>query len=335
MSKEDILGKLDPKTRKRYEAASDPETIRLPLASVGLTDALGGGIGMGRLTTVFGNPSAGKSLLLMQSIGIWQKMGLTCAWGDSEMSYEKPWARRLGVDTDELILIQKRSVGAMTDEVVPLMKAGIDVVVIDSISDLLPEAFVDEKGEMNEFAKQKQIGAHAKSISIMTNALRYVNDKTALVYLSQTTTDLSGMYPIQIPMGGKKVTFASSQMIKLNSTKTDIKKDSVVVGDNVFEEPNRREVEYTVDKNKLAPAHKVGRYVARFEGPVVGIDREDELVRLAQRYGVIEGSTWLSFEDEKHQGRPNFTEAVKENPELFNRIQTKLHLVKTGELPDE
>lgn len=331
----DFLEKLDPKTRKRIEVAQNIETVRLPMASVGLTDALGGGIGRGRFTTIYGNPSAGKSLLCMQSIAMWQEEGLNCAWLDSEMSFEAKWARRLGVDTSELILVQKRSVGAATDEVIPLIKAGLDVLVIDSISDLLPEAFVDEKGELKEFDKQKQIGAQARSLAIMINALRYVNDNTAIILLSQTTTDLSGMYPIQIPQGGKKVGFASSQIIKLNSTKTDIKKDSVVVGDNVYEEPNRREVEYTVEKNKMAPAHKTGRYVARFEGPVVGIDREDELVRLAKRYGVLEGSTWLSFEDVKHQGNENFAKALKADPELFHRIQQRLHLVKTGELPDE
>lgn len=335
MGIEDFLGKLDPKTRKRIQSAQNTETIRLPLASVGLTDALGGGIGAGRITTVFGNTSAGKSVLMQQSIGKWQRQGLMCAYADSEMTYDKDWAARLGVDNDELILIQKRSVGSMTDEVIPLIQAGLDVLVIDSISDLLPEAFVDEKGEMKQFEKQKQIGAHARSISIMLNALHYVNEKTAIICLSQTTTDLSGMYPVQIPMGGKKLGFASSQIIKLNSTKTDIKKDSIVVGDNVYEEPNRREVEYTIEKNKMAPAHGVGRYTVRFQGADVGIDREDELVRLAQRYGVIEGSTWLAFEDVKFQGRPNFTEALKDDPALFNRIQKRLHLVKTGELLGE
>jgi RecA/RadA recombinase len=331
----DFLEKLDPKTRKRIQTAQNTETIRLPLASVGLTDALGGGIGAGRVTTVFGNTSAGKSVLMQQSIGQWQEQGLICAYGDSEMTFDKKWAARLGVDNDELILIQKRSVGAMTDEVVPLIQAGIDVLVIDSISDLLPEAFVDEKGEMKQFEKQKQIGAHARSISIMLNALHYVNEKTAIICLSQTTTDLSGMYPVQIPMGGKKLGFASSQIIKLNSTKSDIKKDSVVVGENVYEEPNRREVEYTVEKNKMAPAHGVGKYTVRFQGSEVGIDREDELVRLAKRYGVIEGSTWLAFEDVKHQGGENFSKALKADPDLFGRIQSKLHLVKTGELPNE
>lgn len=333
----DLLENLDPKTRKRFITAQQQETVRLPLASVGLTEALGGGIGAGRLTTIYGNTSAGKSALCLQSIGMWQAQGLTCAYVDSEMTYDKEWSAKLGVDNDELILIQKRSFGAAFDTVKPLVKAGLDVLVVDSISDLLPEQFVDEKGEIKDFAGQKQIGAHARSTSIFINGLHYINEKTALIALSQTTTDLSGMHPVQIPMGGKKLGFASSQIIKLKSSGKDANlKDEVAVGERMFEEFVGRRVEYTVEKNKMAPAGRTGTYNIYFDGDEIGIDRTAELVDLAERYGVVEksGNAWFKYQGVAHNGKPALTKHVKENPEVFSLMMQELHTMRTGELLD-
>jgi recombination protein RecA len=333
------MGKLDPKTAKRYITAQETNLIKYPLASTGLTRALGGGIGAGRITLVYGNTSSGKSVLMMQTIGMLQKMGKVCAWVDAEDSYEKSFAARLGVDNDELILIQKKSFGAITDAIVPLLRAGIDMIVIDSISDALPEVFVDKDGSVVEFDKQKQIGAHARSCTMMVNAVHYENEKTAVVLISQTTTKIEATFVKQVPHGGQKVPFASSQIIKLTSSSTEKqqKTGDVYIGDFIFQRPIGRTVEYYIEKNKLGPQSQKGAYDLYYAGNDIGIDRIGEIFDDAVTYGVIGSkprSAWLDVEGETIQGRDSVIKKMKDDDELLHTIEKKVNLVITGEISD-
>src|SRR4051812_48537701 len=107
----DRIAKQNSGIASQIKSASQTEIVRLPLASYGLTKALGGGIAKGRVTTIYGTESSGKSLLMQQSIGRWQKEGLTCAWVDAEGSYDKEFCARLGVNNDEIGIIDSRSSG--------------------------------------------------------------------------------------------------------------------------------------------------------------------------------------------------------------------------------
>jgi len=335
---DDLLANVNIKGKVKdiYKRGNEVSKIMYPTASVGLTEALGGGFGAGRQSVVYGNTSAGKSALLMSSIGMWQEMGLTCAYLDSEMTFDEKFARDLGAEPDDLILLQTKSFGKAADQVVPLIKAGLDILVIDSISDLLPEQFLDEKGEMKDYEKQKQIGAHARSTSIFINALHYVNDKTALIMLSQTTTDLSGMYPKQIPMGGKKLGFASSAIVKLSSSSTakEQLKANVDVAGRKFEEPVGRTVEWIVEKNKMGVAHGAGEYQLLYRdselGPV-GINRQAEMVDLALKYGVVtQAGAWTKYDGQNYSGKPGFLKHLRENPDVFETILTELQAARNG-----
>lgn len=329
---------ISSKVKSQFKTASETQNIIYPLASVGLTDALGGGIGAGRLTTVYGNTSSGKSTLMLSSIAQWQDMGLTCCYVDSEMTYSKDYAASLGVDNDNLILLQTKSFGKANDQIVPLIKAGLDILVIDSVSDLLPEQFLDDKGEIKEFEKQKQIGAHARSTAMLINSLHYVNEKTALIVLSQTTTDLSGMYPIQIPMGGKKLLFGSSQVIKLTSSNSDNKmiKGQVFSNGKAFEENIGRKVEYKVEKNKMAAQGRTGLYDLYFDGEDLGIDFIGEAVDIATKYDIVQAAgAWMKYGDKSYQGRKGMVAFFKENPEEFNDLKTAIFALKNGGVIDE
>jgi RecA/RadA recombinase len=142
---------------------------------------------------------------MLQSIGEWQKQGLTCAYVDAEGTFSDEFAQRLGVNTEDLILIQKKSFGAVTDGVVPLLQAGVDILVIDSISLDAARGLRGQRRRVQEFDRMKQIGAHAKSTSIMINALHYSNVKTSIVIISQTTTKIENTYTKQVPHGGVKL----------------------------------------------------------------------------------------------------------------------------------
>lgn len=339
MNLNEFLAGLDPKTAKRIRTAQETEVERLELASYGITKALGGGIAKGRITLIYGNQSSGKSLLMQESIGkIWQPQGLVCAYADVEAAYDKEWTARLGVDNEELILIQSKSSGRLEAELVPLIKNNIDVVVIDSISDIMPEVFIDKSGEMNGQADRKQIGAHAKAITALINGLLFANENTAIVLLSQTTTKIESTYVKQVPHGGQKALFAASQIVKLTSSNTDAKqiKGEHWVGNMVFEEPIGRKVEGLVEKNKLGRQHTTFEYDMYYGGKSVGIDMIGEVIDEAIKYDIIvKGGAWFKFNEFKWQGRPMVVSYFKDNPDMLESVKKEIHLRETGVLLDE
>lgn len=329
----DFLAHLDPKLAKKIQKASEVEKVLYPTASRTLNHALGGGIGKGRMTLIYGNTSSGKSVISMQSIGKWQKKGLVCAYADVEGTFDPTFAERLGVDCDQLILIDKRSTGQVTDEAIPLLEAGIDILVIDSVSVLIPEVFVDADGGIKAFGDMKQIGAHAKSVSIMINALLYANQKTSVIWLSQTTTKIENTYTKQVPHGGVKLPFACSQIIKLTSSATEANqiKGQVFQGNKIMELPIGRPVEVVVEKNKLGPQSREGKYNLYYDGPFVGIDAVDELVTLAEGFGAVRKSgAWYYFEEQQWQGKKAFVAALREDPELEAAVEAELALAVNG-----
>ena len=336
---QEFLAGLDPKTAKRIKTAQETEVVRLETASYGMTKALGGGIARGRITLVYGNQSSGKSLWAQQSIGkIWQPQGLVCAYADVEGAYDKEWAAKNGVDNDELILIQSKSSGRLEKEIVPLIRNGIDVVVIDSISDIMPEVFIGKDGAMNEQQDRKQLGAHAKAITALINGILYENKDTAIVLLSQTTTQIEQTYVKQVPHGGKKTLFASSQIVKLTSSNTDNKqiKGELYVGDMVFEEPIGRHVEGIVEKNKLGKQHGTFEYDMYYAGKNVGIDTLAEVIDEAIKYDVIKKTgAWFAYNDYKWQGRTMVVNFFKENPDELENVKAEIHTRETGEVTDE
>lgn len=337
MNLEDYLARLDPKTAKRVLTAQAVNLVRLKTASITLNDALGGGIGKGRVTLTYGPPSSGKSLLWMHSIANWQKEGLICAWIDVEGTYEKEFAAKIGVDNDNLILIQKKSFGAITDEIMPHIRAGIDVLVIDSVSDALPEVFIDGDGSAVEFDKMKQIGAHAKSCTMMLNAIHYENFETAVVLISQTTTKMENNYVRQAPHGGQKILFGSSQIIKLTSSNTEKqqKMGRILRGDRLVEIPIARHVEAYVEKNKIGPQSQKAEWDLYYAGNFIGIDYVGEVFDMALDFGIITGKGWFEYNGVKTQGRDNFIDRLREDDVEFKQLEDELHMMKTGEVPIE
>lgn len=333
---EDFLATIDPKTAKRIKTAQETEIERLPLASYGLTEAIGGGVAKGRVAIFYGNQSAGKSLLMQQSIGeVWQPAGIVCAYVDVEGAYDKQWGARIGIKNEEMILIQSKSSGKIEKELSPLITNKIDVVIIDSISDIMPEAFVDTKtGEINDQAARKQMGAQAKAITSIVNGLLYLNEATAIILLSQTTTEIGQTYVKQIPHGGKKVLFAASQIVKLTSSNTDSKaiKGEHWVGSKVFESPIGRRVEGVVEKNKLGKQSNSFEYDMYYSGPEVGIDKIAEVIDEAIKFDVIEKKgAWMNYKGTQYQGRANVVQWIKSEPDAIEEVVAEVAKVKSGE----
>ena len=122
---EDVLAKLDSKTRSRVKSAVDVQLERQETPSIGLNLALRGGLGYGRQVLVWGNKSAGKSSFCLQMIGLAQKQGKTCAWIDAEHSYSKDWAQELGVNSEKLIYSPAKTVNDMVDVAIKIGRAHV------------------------------------------------------------------------------------------------------------------------------------------------------------------------------------------------------------------
>lgn len=335
---EAFLATLSPEIAKNVRTAATTETIRYPLASKGLTRRLGGGITAGRITTIYGNTSAGKSALVTESVGkLWQPAGLVCAYADVEGTYTKEWGARLGVDNDRLILVGGKSSGKLEKNIRPLLEGGIDILVIDSISDIMPEVFFDKHGNLNDGDDRKQVGAHAKAITSLINGIHYYNHKTAVILISQTTTSLANMYPEQIPHGGKKTEFGSSVMIRLNSSnsaKAPIM-GYIQQGDRLIQSPVGREVNAYLKKNKTGTPFTEWNYNFYYDGPKVGVDGVKETIDIGIELGVLQSSgAWISRPStgEKWNGTNKMQEALRADPSVQESIDKEIHMVDTGEV---
>ena len=321
---EDFISKLAPAQKRELQFASDAKVELLPLASRTLTKALGGGIRRGTVTTIYGNPSAGKSMLAMQSIAMWQKQGLVCGYIDVEQTFDPIFAQKLGVDTDKLILSGSKSGARVTNTATMWLENNIDALVIDSVSDILPEVFVDKDGTVKDAEDTKQIGAHAKAITGMINSLHYANNNSAIILLSQTTTKIENTYVQQIPHGGKKIEFASAQMIQLTSSATDAKQIKGLhrEGDILVERPIGRHVDALVKKNKVGPQSGTASYDIYYGGENIGIDSIGELFDLAVEALVItKGGAWYNYGDLKWQGRPSALDAIRNDEDLQKELE--------------
>ena len=328
MTLEDVMARLNPKTLARVHQASEVVVEKQEVPSLGLDLALRGGIGYGRQTLVWGNKSAGKSSFCLQLIAKAQNDGKVCAIIDAEHSYDPEWAARLGVDNEQLIHSPIKTIADMTDVGVDLMKNGVDLIVVDSISSLLPSSYFSKDDELKGLDGTKQIGSAARDLANAVQMLNYSNTNTALVLISQVRNQISSYGAAMKPTGGHAVMFFSSTSIKLwSSPREDAQRmEKRHVGDKLFNVPVAREVTWTIDFNKIGPPTQVGSYMFYYDGDEVGIDNYGETIVLAEKYGVIsKAASWYIIYDEKLQGEAKAAQYLRDNPEVFQKVVTELN----------
>ena len=321
---DDILAKLDPKTRNRVTAAQDVVVQKQLTPSIGLNMALKGGLGYGRQALIWGNKSAGKSSFCLQMIALAQQEGKTCAWIDAEDSYDPEWAEHLGVDSSSLIHSKAKTVNDMVDVATKLMDAGVDVIVVDSISALLPAIYFEKDGnELKDLQDTKQIGAEAKDMTHAVKMLNYANKNTLLVLISQQRNQFGSMHASHIPTGGMAVKFFSSTVIKLWSSEAEANaiKAGVKVGDKIIEQRVGRPVNWIIDYNKLGPPNLSGQYDFYYQGESLGVDRVGETLDVAEMCGIVEkGGAWYTVNGERFQGRAKAVAYLRDNPEVVGTL---------------
>ncbi|NBP03696.1 MAG: hypothetical protein EBU90_27085 [Proteobacteria bacterium] len=329
MEIEEILAGLDPKTRKRVQIATEVDNQKQKTPSIGLSLALKGGFGYGRQVLVWGNKSAGKSSFCLQMIGMAQKEGKTCAWIDAEDSYDPEWANKLGVDSSKLIYSPAKSVNDMVDVATQLMEANVDIIVVDSISALLPAIYFEKDStDLKKLEDTKQIGAEAKDMTHAVKMLNYANKNTLLVLISQQRNQFGSMHASHIPTGGMAVKFFSTTVVKLWSSEAEANaiKAGVKVGDKIIEQRVGRPVNWIIDYNKQGPPNLSGQYDFYYQGEAIGIDQVGETLDVAEMYGLIEkGGAWYTIGKERFQGRAKALEYLKSNEEVVNDLREKIY----------
>lgn len=276
--------------------------------SLSIDNVLGvGGFPKGRIIEIYGPESSGKTTLALQAIAECQKAQGKCAFIDAEHAIDPKYAKALGVDVDELILSQPDSGEQALEIAEVLIKSGaIDLIVIDSVAALVPQAELD--GEMGD----SNIGLHAR---LMSKAMRKLagtmsaNNCTA-IFINQLREKVGVMFGNpEVTTGGRALKFYSS--IRLEVRKGEpIKNGSDVIGNKV---------NVKCAKNKVAPPFK-SCTVEIYYGE--GISHLSEIVALGVEYGIIEKSgSWYSYKGEKvGQGAESVRAFLKANPEIDSEI---------------
>lgn len=330
---EEALAQLDPKIRKRLGTGVGIKTEMQPTPSPGLNRALGGGFPYGRQVLLWGSKSSAKSSLCLQTIAMAQKDGKLCAWIDAEMSYDEEWAKKLGVDTSQLIYSEARSVNDMVDVGVALLQAGVDIIVIDSISSLLPAVYFEKDSEeLKSLENTKQIGAESKDLKHAWLMLNYANnrEKPALIIaISQARNNISAMYTQSVPTGGLTTQYMSSTIVKLFSSTSDANaiKAKLPIGDKLIEQKVGRKIRWEVTNSKTSAPGDSAEYDFYFKGDFIGIDGVADLVDTAEMLGLINRTgAWYQLENgEKLQGRDSFVKYVRDNVDYQNELRAKLN----------
>ncbi len=324
---DNILAGLSKETRKRVALANTIELDRIPLASYRMTKALGGGLLRGRQFLYWGGKSSGKSSFLLQSIGEWQKQGLICAWIDAEASFDPEWATRLGVDVSELIVSPVKDTQSMVEVCTELMQLKVDVLVVDSITALVPLSWFDKKGDLKGLEGTGQIGSQSVDLARALKLLNGVNDQTCFILISQSRSNITTYGAIQQATGGQSVLFYSTAVIKLNSNSSDKEqiKGEVYIGNKLIEKNIGREVTFTIQFNKIGPPSSSATYDLYYDGADVGVDVVGEMIDVAVENDIIvKGGAWFNYDDLKLQGRANVVNYFRGNPEEYKSLKKKV-----------
>jgi recombination protein RecA len=332
---EEAMAQLDPKIRKRLTTGVGIKTEMQPTPSAGLNRALGGGFPYGRQVLLWGSKSSAKSSLCLQMVAMAQKEGKLCAWVDAEMSYDEEWAKKLGVDTSKLIYSEARSINDMVDVGVALLQAGVDIIVIDSISSLLPAVYFEkDSDELKALDQTKQIGAESKDLKHAWLMLNYANNRekpALIVAISQARNNIQATYTQAAPTGGLTTQFMSSTIVKLFSSSSDSQaiKAKIQSGDKLIEQKIGRKVRWEVLNSKTSAPGDSAEYDFYYRGDMIGIDSVGDLVDTAEMLGFVNRTgAWYQLEDgSKLQGRDAFVTKVREDKELYDSLYEKVHSV--------
>jgi recombination protein RecA len=284
----------------------------IPTGSISLDIALGiGGLPRGRVVEIYGPESSGKTTVALHAVANAQRAGGIAAFIDAEHALDPEYARKLGVDTDALLVSQPDSGEQALEIADMLVRSGaIDIVVIDSVAALVPRAEIE--GEMGDSHVGLQARLMSQALRKMTGAVSGTN--TTAIFINQLREKIGVMFGSpETTTGGKALKFYAS--VRLDVRRIESLKDGTdVVG-------NRTRVK--VVKNKVAPPFKQAEFDIIYGQ---GISREGSLLDLGVDQGFVrKAGAWFTYEsDQLGQGRENARNFLRDNPDLANELEKKI-----------
>tara|TARA_Y100001978_G_scaffold51009_1_gene45824 strand:+ start:5101 stop:6201 length:1101 start_codon:yes stop_codon:yes gene_type:complete len=290
----------------------------IPTGAISLDAALGvGGIPRGRVIELFGPESAGKTMLALHIVSEAQRMGGVAAFVDAEHALDVQFARKLGVDVDNLLVSQPDSGEEALEITDTLVRSGaIDLIVVDSVAALVPKAELE--GDMGD----SHVGLHAR---LMSQALRKLTGSaqksgTTVLFINQLRMKIGVMFGSpETTTGGRALCFYSSVRLDIRGIGA-IKDRDEVIG---------RRTRIKVVKNKVAPPFREAEFDIMFRGNDVGISREGDLLDLGVNSGIVDKSgTWFSYGDVRlGQGRENARIFLREHDEVAKQIEAQVRQI--------
>lgn len=300
---------------KLGEAGAKMNVETIPTGALSLDIALGvGGIPRGRVIEIYGPESSGKTTVALHMIAEAQKMGGYAAFIDAEHALDPEYARKLGVNIDDLLISQPDTGEQALEICDALVRSGaIDIIVIDSVAALVPKAEIE--GEMGD----SHVGLQAR---LMSQALRKLTgiiakSKTATVFINQIREKVGVMFGNpEVTTGGRALKFYSSVRLDVRRIET-LKNGNDMIG-------NRTRVK--VVKNKIAPPFKQAEFDIMYGK---GISHAGCLVDLGAEYNIINKSgAWYSYGDERiGQGRENAKDFLDKNPSMAAEVEARVRAV--------
>ena len=288
------------------------EIEAIPTGALSLDIALGiGGVPRGRIIEVFGPESSGKTTLALHVVAEAQKMGGEAAFIDAEHALDPVYAKKLGVDIDNLIVSQPDTGEQALEITESLVRSGaLDVIVVDSVAALVPKAEID--GDMGD----SHMGLQAR---LMSQALRKLagainKSKTVLIFINQLREKIGVMFGNpETTTGGRALKFYASVRMDIRKIE-NIKQDGEVKGNRV---------RVKVIKNKVAPPFREAEFDIVYGQ---GISKEGNILDMAVNLDIVEkAGSWFSYNGERiGQGRENVKKYLKENPEMLDEIEAKV-----------
>ena len=299
--------------------AQDVEVI--PTGSLALDMALGiGGLPRGRIVEIYGPESSGKTTLALHAVANAQAGGGVAAFIDAEHALDPEYAKKLGVDTDNLIVSQPDNGEQALEIADMLIRSGtLDVIVIDSVAALVPKAEIE--GDMGDSHVGLQARLMSQALRKMTGALSQAN--TTAIFINQLREKIGVFFGSpETTTGGKALKFYASVRLDIRRIQT-LKNGDEAVG-------NRTKVK--VVKNKMAPPFKVAEFDILYGE---GISKEGSVLDMALQTSIIKKSgSWFTYEgDQLGQGRENVRQFLKDNPGLTKEIENKVK-VAFGLIPN-
>ncbi|WEV58459.1 recombinase RecA [Bifidobacterium sp. ESL0728] len=294
----------------------------IPTGSLALDMALGiGGLPRGRIVEIYGPESSGKTTLALHAVANAQKAGGVAAYIDAEHALDPVYAKKLGVDTDQLIISQPDNGEQALEIADMLVRSGaLDVVVIDSVAALVPKAEIE--GEMGDSHVGLQARLMSQALRKMTGALAQSN--TTAIFINQLREKIGVFFGSpETTTGGKALKFYASVRLDIRRIQT-LKNGDEAIG-------NRTKVK--VVKNKMAPPFKFAEFDILYGE---GISKEGSVLDMALQCDVVKKSgSWFTYEgDQLGQGRENVRQFLKDNPALTDEIERKVK-IKYGLIPDD